>query len=110
MRYTVEITAQADADLRGIYAYIAQTLQSPENAEGQLDRLEGSILGLEQLPRRHFRYKREPWHSRGLRVMPVDHYVVLHLPDDERQTVTVLRVLYGGRDIDAVLRRYGETE
>ena len=32
MIYTVEITDQADNDIRNIYEYIAYELQSPENA------------------------------------------------------------------------------
>ena len=40
MIYEVEVSEQADSDLRGIFEYIAFELQSPENASGQLDRLE----------------------------------------------------------------------
>ena len=39
MIYEVEVSEQADSDLRGIFEYIAFELQSPENASGQLDRL-----------------------------------------------------------------------
>ena len=44
MTYEVVTTDQADADLRGIFEYIAFDLQSPENASGQLDRLEDGII------------------------------------------------------------------
>ena len=40
MIYEVEVSQQADSDLRGIFEYIAFELQSPKNASGQLDRLE----------------------------------------------------------------------
>ena len=40
MIYEINITEQADTDLRGIYEYIAFELLSPENAAGQLERLE----------------------------------------------------------------------
>jgi hypothetical protein len=43
-------TEQADADLRGVYEYIAFELLSPDNAAGQLDRLEEHIIGLENFP------------------------------------------------------------
>ena len=36
MTYTVEISKQADADLRGIFEYISFALLSAENAIGQL--------------------------------------------------------------------------
>ena len=50
MTYEVITTDQADADLRGIYEYIAFELLSPDNAAGQLERLEEHIIGLEEFP------------------------------------------------------------
>jgi len=97
MIYEVELSEQADSDLRGIFEYISFELQSPENASGQLDRLEEQILSLDTMPER---YRKEPWKSRGLRVLPVDNYVVLYIPDSDKKVVTILRVMYAGRDID----------
>ena len=100
MIYEVEVSKQADSDLRGIFEYIAFELQSPENAIGQLDRLEEQILSLDTMPERYRKYEKEPWKSRGLRVLPVDNYVVLYIPDSNKKVVTILRVMYVGRDID----------
>lgn len=100
MIYEVEVSQQADSDLRGIFEYIAFELQSPKNASGQLDRLEKQILSLNTMPERYRRYKKEPWKSRGLRVLPVDNYLVLYIPDHDKKVVTILRVMYAKRDID----------
>ena len=100
MIYEVEVSKQADSDLSGIFEYIAFELQSPENASGQLDRLEEQILNLDTMPERYRKYENEPWKSRGLRVLPVDNYVVLYIPDSNKKVVTILRVMYAGRDID----------
>lgn len=43
MTYRLALTEQADSDLWGIYEYIAFSLLEPENAAGQLDRLEENI-------------------------------------------------------------------
>ena len=88
MIYEVEVSEQADSDLRGIFE-----LQSPENASGQLDRLEEQILSLDTMPERYQKYEKEPWNSRGLRVLPVDNYVVLYIPDSDKKVVTILRVM-----------------
>lgn len=85
MMYEIIITEQADTDLRGIYEYIAFKLLAPDNALGQLDRLEKSILALEQFPEKYRCYEKEPWHSRGLHVMPVDNYLVFYIPDKDMQ-------------------------
>ena len=106
MKYAVMISEQAEADLRGIFEYIAFDLQSVQNAAGQLARLEESIAGLDSMPERYRPFDREPWFSRGLRIMPVDNYCVFYIPDHETKVVTVIRVMYGGRDMEAELARH----
>ena len=100
MIYEVEVSEQADSDLRGIFEYIALELQSPENASVQLDRLEKQILSLDTMSERYRKYEKEPWERRGLRVLPVDNYVILYISDSDKKVVTILRVMYAGRDID----------
>lgn len=103
MTFKVFISKQAKKDLREIYEYIAITLLSPQNAAGQLDRLENKIMGLSQMPMCFRKYEAEPWHSRGLRIMPVDNFVVLYIPNEEMGIVAVLRVMYGGRNVEEQL-------
>ena len=110
MTYEVVTTDQVDADLRGIFEYIAFDLQSPENAAGQLDRLEYGIISLEKFPKKFRQYHKEPWHSRGLRVMPVDKYLVFYIPDEKALQVTVIRVMYAGRDVDEQLVKHTLTK
>ena len=103
MKYKIEISEQADKDLRNIYEYIAFELQDPENASGQIDRLEKHILSLDSMPEKYRIYDKEPWKSRGLHILPVDNYVVLYIPDTDTKVVTILRIMYSGRDIDKQL-------
>ncbi|MCM1263480.1 MAG: type II toxin-antitoxin system RelE/ParE family toxin [Butyrivibrio sp.] len=100
MNYEISMTPQAKNDLRSIFEYIAFDLQSPQNAAGQLDRLEKHIASLNEMPERCRVYDKEPWFSRNLRILPVDNYLVFYIPDNEEKVVTVVRVMYGGRDID----------
>ncbi|MCM1233211.1 MAG: type II toxin-antitoxin system RelE/ParE family toxin [Ruminococcus flavefaciens] len=104
MSFDVQISKQADQDLRDIYEYIAFELLAPENAVGQLERLEEAISKLDNMPEKYSRYEREPWRGRGLRVFPVDHYLVFYISDMETKVVTVIRVMYGGRDVDKQLK------
>ena len=110
MMFDVHISEQADNDLRGIFEYIAFELLAPENAAGQLDRLEEAISKLDHMPEKYRMYEREPWRSRGLRVFPVDNYLVFYIPDAETKIVTVIRVMYGGRDVDKELKRHTNYE
>lgn len=103
MSYTVHLTDAARRDMLEISRYIAETLRSPLNAAGQLTRLEQAIASLRQMPERFRFYDHKDWPQRNLRMMPVDHYLVFYTPNRDEQTVTVLRVFYGGRDIDSQL-------
>lgn len=105
MKYEVVTTAQAAADLRAIFEYIAYELLAGENAIKQLDRLEEAILSLDEMPERYHLYDKEPWRERNLRIMPVDNYLVFYIPQDDDKTVTIIRVMYGRRDIDAQLKQ-----
>ena len=105
MKYKVFTTEQAAADLRAIFEYIAYDLLAGQNALNQLDRLEQAILSLDEMPERYHFYDKEPWKERNLRIMPVDNYLVFYIPCSEEKTVTVIRVMYGRRDIDAQMKQ-----
>lgn len=91
MRYGVTLASEAKRDLREICRYIAAGPQSEPNANGQLNRLEKNILKLDEMPER-------------FRVMSVDNSLGFYISNHQEKTVTVLRVMYGGQDIDAQLR------
>lgn len=108
MIYDIVISDQAEIDLRGIFEYIAFELQVPENASGQLDRLEACIMDLDHMPKRYRQYELEPWKSRGLHIVPVDNYCVFYIVNNGNMTVSIMRVMYGGRDIDSQLDKYSK--
>ena len=37
-------------------------------------------------------------------------YFVLYIPDDDTQVVTIIRVMYGGRDVDTQLNIFTKTK
>ncbi len=103
MKYDILFTYKAENDLKSIYNYIANNLKSPLTAVNVLNKIENRILKLENLPHRYKFYENEPWKSKGLRDMPVDNFIVLYYVDDTGHTVSIIRVIYGGKDIDAEL-------
>lgn len=110
MNYSVELTLQARYDLAEIFKYIAVDLQSVQNATNQLTRLENAIASLDQMPERFREYDKEKWRERNLRVMPIDNYLVFYIPTHNDHKVTVLRIMYGGRDIDRQLNDLKQTK
>lgn len=104
MTYQIKITSQANQDLKDIFEYIAYELQEYHTAICQLNRLEKEINSLSQMPERYRIYDREPWRSRNFHIMPVDNYLVFYIPDSNTQTVSIVRVFYGRRAVDAQLQ------
>lgn len=108
MTYSIEMTRQAIDDLKSIFEYIAVELQSPQAASTQFSRLENRIMALDNLPERYRLYDKEPWKSRGLRIMPVDNYCVFYITDNHSQTVSIIRIMYAGRDYETLFQEMSE--
>ena len=88
-----------------MFDYISNVLNEPVAAKEQVTRIMDAADSLENMPLRHRLYDNEPWRSRGFRITPADNYVVLYLPDESKNVVTIIRVMYGRRDIDKQLNR-----
>lgn len=100
MSYTIDLSIEAKEDLRKIYSYIAFKLMAPANASNQIKRIKKNVLGLDFMPTMFKIYEKEPWHSRGMRIMPVDNYVVFYFIDEENKKVNIARIIYGAMDLD----------
>lgn len=101
MNWDVEIADAAYEDMRNIFYYIANELQSPDDARNVIRRILAEIATLNEMPNRFRSYPREPLSSEGVRVMDVGNYCVYYIAKDG--VVSVGRVLYFRRDSDAVL-------
>lgn len=102
-KYYVQITDEALKDMEDIYGYIAESLQAPENALGQYNRIANAILKLDIFPERFRILESEPEKTKELRRMVVDHYSVFYVIRGEKVIVT--NVLYSASDIEARLRK-----
>ena len=92
----IEILPDASKDLQDIHDYICYDLMLPVNAENQLNRIENSIANLSLFPESHQLYPDEPWYSKGRRLLPIDNYIAFYIYDETKNTVSVLRIMYGG--------------
>jgi len=103
MSMNIVYTHTARQDLREIYEYIAFSLLASDTARSLTDRIMAEIRTLETFPERNPLYRDEPWHSQGVRVLPVKNYLVFYTVNNDTETVSVARILYGGRDISRQL-------
>ncbi len=101
--YIVAYTKESLNDLREIYSYIAEELLVPEIAVKQVDRIREEVRSLNIMPARYALVGWEPWHSAGMRQLPVGNFVIYYLIDNEACKVIVVRIFYGGRDITGIV-------
>lgn len=101
--YTVKYSTKAINDLRDIYSYIAFNLQVPKTAEKMVNKIRIAIKELYFMPERAPIVDWEPWVSMNMRKMRVSNYVVFYIVDSEKLTVSIVRIVYGKRDIAKAL-------
>lgn len=104
-RYEVVYTVEAEKDLRNIYEYIAFQLLNPVAAKNQTNRIMNAVKRLNTMFMRYKVYDKEPWESIGLRILPVDNYLIFYQPIDENARVVIIRIMYGSRNIEFELER-----
>ena len=103
-KWKVVYTEVAEHDLRSIYEHIAFTLLEPQIAKKTVRKIMNDISYLDHMPLRHRLYDREPWRSKEIRVLQTGNFLSFYLPEKEKQTVTVIRIMYGGRNIEKHLK------
>ena len=102
----VVYTFQARQDLHDIYDYIAFTLLAPDAARKTTERILETVRSLQTMPERNPLYKEEPWHSLGVRFIPVKNYIVFYTVNTD--TVSIARIMYGARDLSRQLEETTE--
>ena len=102
--FSYKLTEKAAADLDGIVSYIVVQLENPQAATGFLISLESAIHEICLFPESGSLVINEFLPHKGIRKKLVDNYIMYYLPDMTDETIYVLRVIYGRRNLDEILR------
>lgn len=98
--YRVKYSQEALVDIKSIYTYISQILHAPLTARRQVNRIRKEIRDLEAFPTRYVLVEWEPWASMKMHRLPIDNYVVFYLVDEQAMAVKIVRIVYGGRNLE----------
>lgn len=103
-KYSYKLTQKAEGDLDEIVSYIAVQLANESAASNFVDNLiecidktclfpeSGSIIVNEFLP------------DIGVRKKIVGNYIIFYLPNFDDKTIMILRIVYGRRNMDEILK------
>jgi toxin ParE1/3/4 len=103
MIYKVKMTVEAENDLDTLYSYIAFELRSPQIAAKQLARLKNMIQSLDEMPFRFRKYPISNSNAKDIHIVTVNKYCIFYVPNESTKEVTILRVIYGARNLPALL-------
>lgn len=102
MNYSIKYSSEALCELETLKEYIASELNAPIAAQKQVNRITKAVRTLVIFPKLH-RERRKTSKGNGLRIYPVDSYLILYSVDDEKQAVNISHIIYGGRDFDSLI-------
>ncbi len=95
--YEIVFTDTAKEELEEIYEYISEYLLEVGVANRLMDKIEKSILRLEQNPYSCVEVHIKQ-HNNIYRKLIIDNYVVLYGVEETYKQVVIYRVIYGKRD------------
>lgn len=109
-KFGYQLTKAADADLDEIVSYIAVELSNPKAASDFVDKLQDAIEEARSFPQSGLSVVNEFLADKEVRKKLVGNYIMYYLPDYARETIYILRIILGRRNMDEILRLLDLTE
>ena len=100
--WSYKYTNKAIEDLDQIVYYIAEKLANKIAASDFLDELESTIGVLTFFPKSGTLVKNNYLSDANVRFSLINNYTLYYYPDYEKQTIIILRIIYGRRDPDFI--------
>ena len=106
MIYKVDFAEHAAADLSEIIRYISEELYNPQAAGRFYNEVDEKRKLLCEHPYMFPLHHAEELSAEGIRATVIGNFVMFYVVDDEKSIVSIIRILYGRRDIPSV---FGES-
>ena len=104
MKYDIEITETAQRDFENIYFYISEKLYNKQSALRIIASIDEHIKTLRDMPEGFPLVNDVYLRNKGIRFIPVENYIVFYNVDAEKHRVYIVRVIYGKRNWNDILR------
>lgn len=104
-KWGYQLTQKANADLDDIVGYIAVEFANPKAASDFVDKLLEVIEEARVFPENGSLVSNEYLLATDIRKKLVGNYIMYYLPDSNEKMISVLRIVYGRRNMDEILRQ-----
>ncbi len=102
--FSYKLTQKAETDLDEIIAYTAVQLKNLQAASDFIDKLQSVINEVCAFPESGILVNNEFLPYKNIRKKLVKNYILYYLSDANEKTIYILRVIYGRRNVDEILR------
>jgi len=99
MIYSVDFSKQAADDLSEITRYISEELYNPQAARRFYNEVTNKLTLLREQPYMFPLYHDEELSAKGIHSIVIGNFLMFFVVDDEKKVVSIVRILYGRRDI-----------
>ena len=103
-KYSYKFTPEAQSDLDDVLFYIEQELSNSRAAEGLATELFEKIDRVREFPLSGRAVDNEFIIDQTLRKFVAGKYIVFYKPDKEAKNIIIVRIVYGGRNMDEILK------
>ena len=103
-KYQYHFAKKAESDLDEILSYISIDLSNPDAAASFLKDLQAVLASICSVPKIGRIVENEFFPDREIRKSIVGNYVLYYLPNTEEKIIYILRILYGRRNLDELVR------
>lgn len=104
-KFQYRLSWKAEADLDDIVSYIAVELSNPQAASDFVDRLQSAIDEARSFPESGSPVNNEYLSNTEVRKKLVGNYIMYYIPTREEKMIYVIRIVYGKRNMDEILRQ-----
>ena len=99
MIYSADFSEQAADNLSDITRYISDELYNPQAANRFYNEVANKLILLREQPYMFPLYHDEELSAKGIRSIVIGNFIMFFVIDDEKKVVSIVRILYGRRDI-----------
>jgi plasmid stabilization system protein ParE len=104
-KYNYQFTQKAEADLDDVVLYIARELSNPKAASDFVNKLQEVIEEILAFPDSGALVVNDFLQDKEIRKKLVGNYILYYFSNFEEKTVYILRIVYGRRNMDEILRQ-----
>lgn len=102
-KFSLKFAPKAYEDIEEVYKYISEKLFAEVAANNLLEKIEESVMRLEEFPFSCNYVSDEVLKSKGYRKLIVDNYIVFYIVDEKNKKVVIVRILFGAQKYNDIL-------